>query len=124
MNEQLKNDLLQLNDLLEKVKNQGLDYLNSLDQRPTSVKNFSKQVDKLIDTGIGTVGALDYFNEKFEPIIVSSSGPRYWGYVTGGSTPASIAGDWLTSIYDQNTQETKAQGDISLTLRLKRSRCF
>lgn len=37
-----------------------------------------------------------------EPGIVSSTGPRYFGYVIGGSLPVATAADWLTSLWDQN----------------------
>jgi glutamate/tyrosine decarboxylase-like PLP-dependent enzyme len=119
MYEQLQNDLNQLEFLLEKVKVQGLDYLNHIDHRPTSTKYTITRKQSLSENGIGTAAALQEFNERLEPLIVASSGPRYLGFVTGGTTPAAIAGDWLATIYDQNSQSTNGYGDISANIEIE-----
>ncbi|WP_317173156.1 pyridoxal phosphate-dependent decarboxylase family protein [Flavobacterium soyangense] len=119
MNEHLQRDLSQLDNLLEKVKEQGLEYLKNISNRDTSTQNVLKGKLNLSEGGLGTLETLKQFNERFEPIIVSTSGPRFWGYVTGGSTPASIVGDWLTTIYDQNSFATNGQGDISAIIELE-----
>src|SRR5688500_4302269 len=52
--------------------------------------------------GIGAIAVLDHFEKNFADKLANSAGPNYFGFVTGGSTPASVAGEWLVSAYDQN----------------------
>jgi glutamate/tyrosine decarboxylase-like PLP-dependent enzyme len=37
-----------------------------------------------------------------EPGVLASSSGRFFGFVIGGATPAALAADWLTSVWDQN----------------------
>lgn len=119
MNKKLQDDLSQIAELIEKVKNQGIEFLRNISERPTSTKADIQPSQHLNANGLGGNETLSLFNKKFEPIIVGSTGPRYWGFVTGGATPASIMGDMLATFYDQNTQAVKGQGDISALIELE-----
>jgi len=56
----------------------------------------------LPEKGIGATSTLSMFEKEFAHQISNTAGPRYFGFITGGSTPAAVAGDWLVSVYDQN----------------------
>lgn len=119
MNTVLQSDLGNFDNILDQTRKQAIDFLNNIENIPTSNKNSIGHSRELNELGLGSLAALEEFNERLAPLMVASSGPRYWGFVTGGSTPASIVGDWLTSIYDQNTQAVKAQGGVSALIEFE-----
>jgi len=44
---------------------------------------------------------VDALARAAEPGLVTTTGPRYFGFVTGGALPATVAAEWLTTIWDQ-----------------------
>ncbi|WP_214416307.1 pyridoxal phosphate-dependent decarboxylase family protein [Sphaerisporangium fuscum] len=99
----LARDLDSLPELLEEVRGYAAGVLGGLADRPVTRPAVpSSSAASLPVEGAGTKGALDRFAERWEPGFSGSAGPRYLGFVTGGATPASLAGDWLTGTFDQN----------------------
>jgi glutamate/tyrosine decarboxylase-like PLP-dependent enzyme len=119
MNPILQQDLKDIESILEQVKQQGIAFLNGIDDVPTSTQNTIMTNRSLNDSGLGALSVLEEFNQRLAPLMVSQAGPRYWGFVTGGTTPASIVGDWLTTVYDPNAQATKAQGGVSALIEIE-----
>jgi glutamate/tyrosine decarboxylase-like PLP-dependent enzyme len=71
--------------------------------RPADVKALRERLDgPLPDEGEDPSAVLDALAAGADPGIVASAGPRYFGFVVGGSLPAALAADWLTSAWDQN----------------------
>lgn len=113
MNQALKQDLYSYSKLLEAVKQQAADFLQQIEEHPTAVLPPQMPLADLPARASGALAALEQFQQRFAPHMVASTGPRYWGFVTGGTTPAALLGDWLTSTYDQNTQSSSQTGDVS-----------
>src|SRR5205814_8618857 len=44
---------------------------------------------------------VDALARAAEPGLVTTTGPRYFGFVTGGALPATVAVEWLTTVWDQ-----------------------
>ncbi|WP_244951893.1 pyridoxal phosphate-dependent decarboxylase family protein [Trinickia caryophylli] len=102
MHPTLASDLANVDTLLERTRQHAVSALASLDDRPAALAPPAANVRPLPEEGAGLEGALSEFAERWAAGFSGSAGPRYLGFVTGGATPASLAGDWLTSVYDQN----------------------
>jgi glutamate/tyrosine decarboxylase-like PLP-dependent enzyme len=96
-------------DLLELAAGQAIDYLRSLSDRPVVEAADAGRLLEMLGgplpadptPGAETIEMLG--RVAAEGGVVASSGPRYFGFVVGGTLPVSIAADWLTSAWDQNS---------------------
>jgi glutamate/tyrosine decarboxylase-like PLP-dependent enzyme len=50
---------------------------------------------------IDPADVIDALARAAEPGLVTTTGPRYFGFVTGGALPATVAAEWLTAVWDQ-----------------------
>jgi glutamate/tyrosine decarboxylase-like PLP-dependent enzyme len=103
VNTLLQYDSRNIGDVLDAVRKQAEAHLKN--QHTKSPGRFVPDLElkNLPVKGIGAQSVLALFENHYAPQLNTSAGPRYFGFVTGGSTPAAIAGDWLVSTYDQNT---------------------
>ena len=106
MEENLEKDRDSFSILLDTAKKMALEYLGEINNRSANVAP-SKIVKKesIPPKGLGTLKAIESFKKRYYDSLTASSGPRFFGYVVGGATPASIVGDWLTSAFDQDNGE-------------------
>ena len=95
-------DRAALGEVLDAAVAEARAFLEGLDERPAAVRAPSFDSMRLGEEGVGAREALERFRERFGAWMSGSAGPRYFGFVTGGATPAALAGDWLASAYDQN----------------------
>jgi glutamate/tyrosine decarboxylase-like PLP-dependent enzyme len=102
MNAHLQSDHQKMKSVLSKTQRLAEEYFDHQHTLPPGryVENIS--LPSVPEKGIGAESVLELFKKNYAHLITNSAGPRYFGFVTGGSTPASVAGDWLVSAYDQN----------------------
>lgn len=98
----MHDDYGRLHEILAATRQIALDFHAGLRDRPVASPVTTMAPTPLHEDGAGAAGALQGFSELVAPHLSASVGPRYLGFVTGGATPAALAGDWLAAAVDQN----------------------
>jgi glutamate/tyrosine decarboxylase-like PLP-dependent enzyme len=101
------NDPEELRRMLESARQAADGFLRSLPTRPVRAEAGIESLRSLLDRPLSEGPARP--EETFRDIvasmdtgIVASAGPRYFGFVIGGTLPISLAADWMLSAWDQN----------------------
>ena len=93
--------------LLQDACQRALAYLGGLAGRPVAPTAAAVAALSRLDFALPTAGldaktVLALLDEAGSPATVASAGPRYFGFVTGGSLPVAQAAAWLLAAWDQN----------------------
>jgi glutamate/tyrosine decarboxylase-like PLP-dependent enzyme len=93
--------------LLKEVESHASDWFTSLDNRPVCAAATADELRRTLggplpDRGVEPKAVIRLLANAGTTGTIASAGPRYFGFVIGGSLPAAVAGDWLVSTWDQN----------------------
>ncbi len=100
-----RRELGELGALLDEAHRLGASFREGLGQRPVIAARPHQPTGTLPERGRGTSAVLEELTASVLPNLSASAGPRYLGFVTGGSTPAALVADWLVSTTDQNLSD-------------------
>lgn len=92
---------------LDVVAAYAAEFLGSLPERrvaPTATVEELRAAlgGSLSDEGSDPADVIQRLIKAADAGIIGTTSPRFFGFVIGGNTPASLAADWLTSLWDQN----------------------
>ena len=93
---------------LRRAADLGIEYLRGVGDRPVGPRSDAAELRERLGAGPVPASGMDASRvveelaEAVNPGLVASAGPRYFGFVIGGSLPAAVAADWLTAAWDQN----------------------
>jgi glutamate/tyrosine decarboxylase-like PLP-dependent enzyme len=103
----MKLDVEQYRAALDRAKAHALEWLESVPDRPVAPR---KNVDEMKAVLAGPVpegpsdpaDVVDELATLAEPGLMAMPSGRFFGWVIGGTLPASLGADWLVSAWDQN----------------------
>ena len=96
-----------MRDLLRSTTELAIRYLEDIDQRSVAplsedldaIRRFEEPLPEETTDPELTIQMLDAIGS---PASMAMAGPRFYGFVTGGSLPVSLAANWLAGAWDQN----------------------
>lgn len=98
-----------LQELLARTAEHALAYRRSLTTRPVAAAASTESVYEQLsalgavpEAGLPAALVLEELVQLATPGLTAMSGPRFFGWVTGGTLASALAADWLTATWDQN----------------------
>ena len=96
----------EIRDLMEQTTERAARYLETLEARsvfPTveAVGRLPELGGPLPADGAEPTEVMRLLDQIGSPATVATAGPRYFGFVTGGALPATLAANWLAGTWDQ-----------------------
>jgi glutamate/tyrosine decarboxylase-like PLP-dependent enzyme len=88
-------------EVLDYAQRLGRAYLAGVAERRVGGSDPARLRRSLTDAGEDPIRVLEDLSADADPGLVASAGPRYFGFVVGGSLPVAVGADWLVSAWDQ-----------------------
>ena len=96
-----------VDDLLRLTSEYAAQFLGTLDERPVRAAATVEELRETLalplqDEPLDPEQVIAELIAAAEPGVVAEPSGRFFGFVIGGTLPAALAADWLTSTWDQN----------------------
>ncbi len=96
-----------MKDLLESASARAIRYLEDLDARavapdPGALDAIPRLDEPLPEDTTDPEATIQLLDEIGSPASMAMAGPRFYGFVTDGSLPVTLAANWLAGAWDQN----------------------
>jgi glutamate/tyrosine decarboxylase-like PLP-dependent enzyme len=93
--------------ILDDAARRAIAYLYSLQHRPVSPRPEAIERLNTLDTPVPQRSTpsdevLARLDEFVSPATMAMAGPRFFGFVIGGSLPVTLAANWMVAAWDQN----------------------
>jgi glutamate/tyrosine decarboxylase-like PLP-dependent enzyme len=91
-------------DLFARAQTHARAFLATLAERSVNARTPDPSLPDpdVLAAPVPPLDVLDSLAAYIDQGSVATPGPRYFGFVTGGSFPVAVAADWLVSVWDQN----------------------
>ena len=94
--------------LLERAADYAISYLDGLDTRSVAPSRDAVAAlevfrESLPDDATPPETVLRMLDQFGSPATMAMAGPRFFGFVIGGSLPSALAANWLAGAWDQNS---------------------
>jgi glutamate/tyrosine decarboxylase-like PLP-dependent enzyme len=101
------NELSERDELLRKASETAREYVQGIGERRVSpneeeLEDLEKFREPFPNAPGDPMQILEKLNEIGSPATMATTGGRYFGFVNGGTLPASLAANWLAGAWDQN----------------------